>query len=93
MVMGHYLTVAKWRPNFQPSSEMISTTLVWIRFSKLPIKLFDEEVLTYMGGAVGKTVKVDATTVTASKGRYARVCVEINLNALLVLAIKVLGSL
>lgn len=91
--MEHYLIVAKWRPNFRPSTETISSTLVWIRFPELPIELFDEEVLSYMGDAIGKTIKVDDTTATASWGRYARVCVEIDLNAPLVPVIKVLGSL
>lgn len=91
-VMGHYLTIAKWRPNFRPSVEKISTTLVWIRFPELPIELFDEEVLTYMGDAVGKTVKVDELTMAASRGRYARVCVEIDLDVPLVPSIQALGS-
>lgn len=93
IVMGHYLTVTKWRPNFRPSTETISSTLVWVRFPELPIELFDEEVLSYMGDAIGKTIKVDDTTVAVSRGRYARVCVEIDLNAPLVPVIKVLGSL
>lgn len=62
------------------------------RFPELPIELFDEEVLTYMGDAVGKTVRVDETTMAASWGRYGHVCVEIDLDAPLVPVIKVLGS-
>lgn len=45
-----------------------------------------------MWDVVGQTMKVDATTMEASRERYPQVCSEINLNAPLVLAIVVLGS-
>lgn len=38
-------------------------------------------------------MNVDGTTLETSKGRYALVCVEIDLNTLLTSAINVLGSL
>lgn len=90
IILGHYLTVTKWRPNFRLSMESIQSTLVWIRFPKLPLELFDEEVLSALGNALGKAVKIDATTLQISRGKYARVCVKINLAAPLVLFIMVL---
>lgn len=92
IIMGHYLTVTKWRPNFRPSMKKVSTTAIWICFPELPIELFDEEILHSMGDTIGKTVKVDATTVDASRGRYVRVCVKVDLNAPLVPMVLVLGS-
>lgn len=91
--MRHYLIVAKWRSNFKPSIETISSTLVWVYFPELPIKLFHEEVLSYMGDAIGKTIKVDNTTAAASWRQYARVFVEIDLDAPLVPVVMILCSL
>lgn len=36
-VMGHYLTISKWRPNFDSSSHHSSTTLAWVRIPKFPL--------------------------------------------------------
>lgn len=55
------------------------------------MELFDEEVLYAMGNVVGKTVKIDDTTLTVRRGRYARVCVEVKLDEPLVSFIAVLG--
>lgn len=62
LILGHYLTVTKWRPNFRPSMESVDSTLVWVRFPGLPLEFFDEEVLYALGNAVGKAIKIDATT-------------------------------
>jgi Domain of unknown function (DUF4283) len=80
VILGHYLTLTKWRPNFRPSLEKVSSTLVWIRFPEVPIEFFEESVLLKMGNLVGRAVKVDDTTMEVSRGRFARVCVEIDLS-------------
>lgn len=32
-VLGHYLTITKWRPNFVPRDNEVINTLIWERFS------------------------------------------------------------
>lgn len=80
MVLGHYLTISKWRPNFVPSDTDVSTTLVWVRFSNIPIEVFNERALMRLANSVGRAVKVDTTSSGVVRGQYGRVCVEINLN-------------
>lgn len=60
MVMGHYLTIVKRRPNFR-ITDAITSTLIWVRFPKLSIEMFSEKVLFGMGNTMGKTVKIDRT--------------------------------
>lgn len=91
IVMGHYLTVTKWKPNFRSSDGHVQTTLVWIHLPELPMELFDEEVLYAIGNAIGRTTKVDNTTLQIRRGRYARVCVEVDHAKPLVPFITVLG--
>lgn len=55
IVLGHYLTVSTWWPNFCPSKATISSTLVWIRFPEMPIKFFYRELLLHI---VTKLVKL-----------------------------------
>lgn len=79
IMLGHYQTVSKWKPNFHPSTTNVNSTLVWVCFPNLPMELFDEEILFVMEEAVGRTVKVDATLLVGSRGCYARLCVDVNL--------------
>lgn len=38
VAMGHYFTVFTQRPDFFPSVATITSTLIWVRFSKIPIE-------------------------------------------------------
>lgn len=89
--MGHYLTVTKWRPYFNPSNAAINKTLVWIRLPNLLAELFDYSLLMDVGNMVGKAVKVDENTLTVNRGRYARICVELDLTKTLIPMVKVNG--
>lgn len=91
LALGHYLTITKWRPNFKPSTMEVQSTLAWVRFPTLPLENFDSHSLLAIGNAIGKAVKVDSDTVDVTKGKYARVCVEINLNQPLVPNVLVWG--
>ncbi|KAL7245794.1 hypothetical protein ACSBR2_001014 [Camellia fascicularis] len=55
------------------------TTAIWVRFPNLPIEYYNEKVLFHIAKALGVPLKVDINTTMAARGKYARVCVEINL--------------
>ncbi|KAL0292873.1 UNVERIFIED_CONTAM: ATP synthase epsilon chain, chloroplastic [Sesamum calycinum] len=57
----------------------------------MPVEFFQEELLMRIGNRIGRAVKVDETTMAASRGRYARVCVEVDLTKPLVSMITLLG--
>ncbi|OMP00911.1 reverse transcriptase [Corchorus capsularis] len=84
VIFGHYLTVRRWRPDFRPSEAVINSTAAWIRFPELPTEYFDERFLLALGNTIGRAIKVDKTTHFAFRGKFARVCVEIDLNKKLV---------
>lgn len=65
--------------------------MAWVRFPELPLELFDEEVLYAMGNTLGKTVKIDHTTLVATRGKYARTCMEIDLSKPLIPFLLILG--
>lgn len=79
MVLEHYLIVKEWRPNFNPSADKTENMLVWIRFPDLPIEYYGEEYLMKIGEKVGTPIKVDDATSLTTRGRFARMCVEIDL--------------
>lgn len=53
------------------------------------MEIFDEEALVDMGDLIGRIVKVVPISVEVYRGRYARVCMEIDLNKLLLPSISV----
>lgn len=67
-------------------------TLIWVRFQELPLEVFDEEALSDLGELVGRTIKVDPISIDAYRGRYARVCVEVDLEKPLIPSVIVFGE-
>lgn len=90
-IMGHYLTISKWQPYLNPSESKIENTLVWLRLPGLPVEFFNKELLMEIGSVVGRPVKVDDYTISGTRGKYARVCVELDLSRTLVPQIKLHG--
>lgn len=62
------------------SEVKIDKTLVWIRFPSLGMEYYDESVLMALAAAVGRPIRVDVRTAEVSRGRFARVYVEIDLD-------------
>lgn len=79
LIFDHYLTVRERCPNFYPSEASLEKAAVWVRLSGLPIEYYDERVLKALGNKIGKTIKVDKTTLRQEWGKYARMCVEVDL--------------
>lgn len=75
MIGNHYLHVQRWKPNFITDEATIVILLVWVRFPVLPVE-FTTTWLIRAGNRIGKTLRVDDTTLVASRGKFARVCVE-----------------
>ncbi|PNX57927.1 hypothetical protein L195_g058937, partial [Trifolium pratense] len=80
MIYDHYLVVSAWSSNFDPASATVSKTAVWVRFSGLPIEYYDSRILHFIGNRIGKTVKVDKKTLLQERGKFARLCVEVDLS-------------
>ncbi|XP_019181601.1 PREDICTED: uncharacterized protein LOC109176602 [Ipomoea nil] len=80
MLLDHYLIVQEWEPNFNPTSNVTRKLLAWIRLPTLPIEYFEDEFLMKIGRQLGRPIKVDVTTCLASRGKFARVCVEIDIS-------------
>ena len=80
MLHDHYLAVKEWSPSFNPCEESFGRMMVWIKFSGLNMMYFEESVIRTVAAAVGKPVKVDLVTKSMDRGRFARVCVEVDLS-------------
>lgn len=79
VINDHYLHIRRWEPNFVAKLAKIESLLVWVRFPILPVEYFNEHWLKRAGNRIGRTVKVDRTTLMAARGKFARACVEVDL--------------
>lgn len=80
MIVDNYLIVQKWRPMFLQSVESVRKVAVWIRIPKLPFELYNTNFLWRIESGLGTMLKVDRLTSIHSRGQYARICVEIDLD-------------
>nr|POE84935.1 uncharacterized protein CFP56_64328 [Quercus suber] len=92
-VGGHFLNIRVWEPNFKPSTAVCNMVAVWIRFPELPIEFYALCVLKEIGNAIGPVLWIDSNTAAGARGRYARICVQIDLNKPLVRQILLKGQI
>lgn len=52
---------------------------VWIKIPKLPFELYNSRFLWRIGSYMGNMLKIDKMTSVHSRGQYARICVEVDL--------------
>ncbi|KAM2560599.1 hypothetical protein TB1_011767 [Malus domestica] len=77
------------RAGFDPHSESINRMAVWVRIVGLHIEWFNPEAMKRIGDLIGTTLRVDAHTASQVRGKYARVCVELDLTKPLIANVKV----
>ncbi|XP_061357778.1 uncharacterized protein LOC133302072 [Gastrolobium bilobum] len=90
IVADHYLIVQRWRPNFDPHDEKVRKLAVWIRIPGVPREFYTFKDLWRMRNMVGRTLRIDESSLrtgglgsheeVTDRGRFARICVEVNLS-------------
>lgn len=91
MLLGSYLQVQNWTSAFRVHHASPRTTALWIRVSELPLHLYPLEIITTIGEAVGKVIRVDYNTSGMQRGKFARLAVDIDLTQPLVSKFKIDG--
>lgn len=90
-MLRHYLTITKWKPNFKTTDMAVHSTLAWVCFPTLPLELFDDKNLIEIANGVGKTIRMASNLGSTMKGKYVRVCMELDLSTPLVPNVLVWG--
>lgn len=80
MVVDHYLIVQRWRPMFLQNAELSMKVAVWVRIPHLPLELYNARFLGCIGSSLDNMLKIDNLTSIHSWGKFARICVEMNLD-------------
>ncbi|CAL2260806.1 unnamed protein product [Prunus armeniaca] len=79
IIAGQYLVMQKWRPGFCPASAKITRMAAWIRVFALQLECFNVWSLKRIGNLLGKLLKMDSLTTSQNWGKFARLCVELDL--------------
>ena len=87
-VGGHNLSIRSWESNFRPSSANLSLIAVWICLPELPIKYYDYSMLREIGEAKGPVLRINTQMAVESRGHFARLCVQVNLDKPIVRLLK-----
>ncbi|XP_050277862.1 uncharacterized protein LOC126719336 [Quercus robur] len=85
----HFLAIMPWEPYFKASKAKLSSVAIWVRLPELPIEFYDASVLKEIGSVIGPVLRIDSYTASETRGGYARLCVQINLEKPLITSIRV----
>jgi len=79
-VSGLNLVLRRWEPYFDPFSATIERIDQWIKITRLPLELWEEDIFRTLLANVGHFIKMDDITLNRSKGKFARVCLNIDIS-------------
>ena len=80
----HFLAIRQWEPRFKASTTTLSSVVVWIRLIELPMEFYEPNALKKIGRAIGPVLRIDYHTTNKERGRFARLCIQVNLDKPLV---------
>ncbi|XP_021823959.1 uncharacterized protein LOC110765193 isoform X1 [Prunus avium] len=79
IIAGQYLVMQHWRPGFCPATAQTTRMAAWVRVSAIQLECFDVWALKRIGNLLGRLLKIDALTTSQNRGKFARLCVELDL--------------
>ena len=85
----HFLSIRPWEPDFRPETASVTSVAVWVRLNGLPIEYYNPEALCHIGKTIGNVLRVDTHTATEDRGRFARMCVQIDVEKPLITALLI----
>ena len=85
----HFPSIRPWEPDFCLASANITSIAVWIWLKELPIEYYNPEALLHIGKSISNVLRVDSHTAMETRGRYARMCVQVDVDKSLAIAILI----
>ncbi|XP_028764213.1 uncharacterized protein LOC114722336 [Neltuma alba] len=100
VIRQHCVLIQRWSPYFNAYQNPLGRVATWVRIPDIPMHYYNSHYISRFGDKIGRTLKVDMKTLndfqsTNSKikrGKYVRICVELNLQKKFVPKIISIGS-
>uniref|UniRef100_A0A2N9H4L7 CCHC-type domain-containing protein n=1 Tax=Fagus sylvatica TaxID=28930 RepID=A0A2N9H4L7_FAGSY len=67
----------------------VKTVAIWVRLPELPMEYYHKDSLLHIGSGLGPVLRVDFNTAAGTRGRFARICVQIDLDKPLARTVRV----
>ncbi|KAI9111324.1 hypothetical protein K1719_017736 [Acacia pycnantha] len=101
VIAGHCVLVQRWTPYFDPFKNSLGRIVTWIRIPNIPLNYYNNHCIARIGERIGRPLRVDLNTLAdkcaneakVERGRYARLCVELDLQKQLVPRIIAAGEI
>ena len=77
---GHFLSIRPWELFFKLDCASVLSITVWVRLHAFPMELHEPEVLKQIRESIGKVLRIDTHTAMEARGRYVRLCIQVDLN-------------
>ncbi|CAN0918879.1 hypothetical protein LINGRAHAP2_LOCUS31137 [Linum grandiflorum] len=74
-----YLTVHQWTKFFNHRTTDVKTTMAWVQLPDLPIEFFNPVAVKRIASRIRRPIRFDRVTEEGARGKYVRVCVEVDL--------------
>ena len=84
-----FLAIRQQESEFKVSTASLSSVAIWIRLPVLPIEFHELSALLKIGQAIGPILRIDSHTTSNVRGRFARLCVQVNLDKPLINTIQI----
>ncbi|CAN0857464.1 hypothetical protein LINGRAHAP2_LOCUS6757 [Linum grandiflorum] len=91
-VAGSYVMLRQWTPQFIPAEASLDILVTWIRIVGLPLEYYNDDGIFAITKKVGAPIRIDRQTSLVSRGKFARVCVELDLSRPLIPEVGVDGK-
>ena len=75
---GLNFVLTSWVPFFDPYTATIKHIDQWVRIFRLPWEFCEESILTSLLRPIGSVIRIDHNTRLRKKGRFARVCIHVD---------------
>ncbi|CAL9021388.1 unnamed protein product [Prunus brigantina] len=89
VIAGQSLVMQRWKPGFDPNEATITRMAVWVRIMGLHVEWFNPEAIKRIGDLIGVTYRIDTHIVAQARGKYARICIELDLTKPLIANVQV----
>lgn len=77
-INGLTLQLSPWQAFFEPAFAKLTTTAIWVQLHNLPVEMWDGKSVDTMIAHFGNLLKVDELTISLTRSKFARVCIEID---------------
>ena len=94
MIDDNYPVIREWVPNFMPEEDKIMRLMALVRIRKWGMEYFNNHFsLNKIGKKIGRVLKLDSTTANVKRGKFTRLCVEVDLTKLLLSKFQLSGRI